>query len=217
MQYLDVLTQLNLLPATYLRPSTPFSYIQSARAAALYRYTSGSDGLVAEVQNFRDADGVWLDAWGKLFGVPRDPNEVDDAYMNRISAVLTAGRGTPVAIEIFVLVSLNVAATVIENLSSCSWELSLATALSTAAFQQLIANLKYVRPAGVPCVQVESSQQGGMFLASVDFLNAPRVTGAYLKTPIQVANATQLVAYTNNAVPLLPTTFLTDPTLNPGL
>lgn len=217
MQFLDVLTQLNTLPSTYLRPGPQFAEMQSAKAAGLFHFTNASDGLVNQVQSFANATGVWLDAWGKLFGVPRDPDEADNAYATRISAVLTSGCGTPIAITVFIKLSLNIDATITEDFTDTAWFLVLNTPLTPQGYQQLISNLKYVRPAGVPCLKFQENAQGGLFAGTVDFLNAPQVTGAYLKTPSQAVSVTSLSAYTNNSVPLLPTTFLTDPTLNPGL
>jgi len=217
MLFSDVLTQLNSLPGTFLRPGPQFAEIQDAKAAGLFHFTNASDGLVNQIQSFTNATGVWLDAWGKLFGVPRDNGEIDSAYVNRVKAILTAGCGTPVAITLFVQLSLNILATVSEDFTDCAWFLVLNTPLSPAAFQQLIVNLKYVRPAGVPCLRLQENSQGGLFAGTVDYFNAPRVTGAYLKTPSQAFSVATISAYTNNSVPLLPTTFLTDPTLNPGL
>ena len=217
MQFADVLAQLNTLPSTFTRTDPTFASIQAAKAAGLFRYTNASDGITAQVQAFSNAYGVWLDAWGKLFVIPRNANERDDLYMHRISAVLIAGRGTPVAIEQFVFDTTGVTATVTEDLVNCAWSLQLGQPLSAQGFQDLVDNLKFVRPAGVPFLKAQSVQRGGLYAGSVDYTNAPRVTGAYLKTPVQTADTAKLSAYTNNSVPLLPTTFLTDPTINPGL
>ena len=217
MKFADVLAQLNTLPSTFTRTDATFASIQAAKAAGLFRYTNASDGVIAQIQTFANAYGVWLDAWGKLFVIPRNANERDDIYMHRISAVLIAGRGTPVSIEQFVFDATGVTATVSENLVNGTWSLALGQPLSQQAFQDLVDNLGYVRPAGVPFLQASATEHGGLYPGSVNYTNAPRVTGAYLKTPVQVADTTKISAYTNNAVPLLPTTFLTDPTINPGL
>lgn len=217
MQFNDVLTQLNTLPTTFTRPGSQFAELQASKAAGLFRYTNASDGLMEQASSFVNASGPWLDAWGRLFGVVRDPDETDAAYQNRITAVLTTGCGTPVAIVLYILVALGIQATVTEDFNDTSWSLSLSTPLSPMAFQQLISNLIYVRPAGVPFVKVQTSEAGGTFLGTINYLGAPRVTGAYLKTPQQTTDTTALAAFTNNSVPLLPSTFLTDPTLNPGL
>lgn len=215
MQFADVLKQLNTLPPTYTRPGNPFAQVQAAKAAALSRYTNASDGITGQVQNFSSASGVWLDAWGKLFGVPRNVAEKDADYRNRITALLVGGHVTPAAIVLYLLLAFGLDATVAEDFAHCSWHLLFNQAVSQTQFNNIIDNLRYVRPAGVPTVASEG-QNGGMYLGSVNYLGAPRVTGAYLKTPVQNLNLS-IPAYTPNSKPLLPTTFMSDPTFNPGL
>lgn len=214
MQFADVLAQLSTLPATFLRPGATFAFIQSAKSAALFRFTNASDGVTAQAASFVGAFGVWLDAWGKLFGILRNLDESDSAYSNRITATLVSGRGTPAAIAMYVQLADGFSATVVEDLVHASWSLDLGQPLNTKQFNQLMENLSYVRPAGVP-VGAQAEQKGGAYMATINYLAAARVTGAYLKTPVQTQSI-NLNAFTNNSVPLLPTTFLSDPTLNPG-
>ena len=216
MDYSAILTQLNLLPQTFLRFGTPFTWLQASKAAALLRYTGAVDALINQL-NFSQAVGVWLDCWGKLFSIPRNSDETDNTYANRITALLTAGRGTPVGIQIYLLIALGITATVTEDFVNTAWQLKLSTPLTQAQLTQMIDNLVYVRPAGVPCLHAIANVQGGTYLGTVNFFGAARVTGAYLKTPVQNASTIGISATTNNSVPLLPTTFLSDPTLNPGL
>lgn len=215
MQFSDVLTQLNTLPDTYLRPGSTFAAIQGAKAAALFRFTNAADGTTAQASSFSNATGVWLDVWGKLFGLFRNEGESDGTYSNRITATMVSGRATPAAIVLYVQLANGYAASVVEDFGNTSWSLHLAQPVSNAQFNQLLQNLIYVRPAGVP-VSAQAETKGGTYMGTINYHAAARVTGAYLKTPLQQQTIT-LSAYTNNAVPLLPTTFLSDPTINPGL
>lgn len=214
MNYQDVLTQLNRLPSTFLRPGDGFAAIQSARAAALFRYANASDGLVEQLQ-FSKAVGVWLDTWGKLFGIPRNQQEADGDYQARISATLVAGRATPIAMVLYLKIALGLNATIAEDFTKTVWQLHFDTPLSLAQFNQLMANLAYVRPAGVPTIS-SSSGSGGLFSGTVNYFRAPRVTGAYLEEGAFGLDFT-ISAYTNNSQSLLPTAYLSDPTINPSL
>lgn len=213
MQFQDVAARLGDLPPTFKRPGPGFQTIASSQTAALFRYTGASDGVIQQL-DFRQAVGPWLDAWGKLFVIPRNTNESDDTYQNRIVMTLLAGRCTPNAILIY-LQSLGINATLVEDFVNAAYHIQFTTALTPAAFNSLAQNLASVRPAGVPFLPFQILQ-GGLYVGTIDFLNAPKVTGAYLDTPLKSFTPTIAVS-TNNSVPLLPTLFLTDPTLNPGL
>jgi hypothetical protein len=59
--------------------------------------------------------------------------------------------------------------------------------------------------------------RGGLYLGTINYLGiAPSVTGAYLFDPVDEITP-DIPATTNNSVPLLPTTYLTDITINPSL
>lgn len=215
MQFSDVIAQLELLPATYLRPGAQFQQLMNAKAAALFRYTNAVDGLNSQVANFLQSYGVWLDCWGKLWGIPRNNGELDNAYLSRIQATLLSGRTTPVSIELFVQLGFGLSVTVQEDFSTCTWSLLFNIPPTTQQFSNIMASLPFVRPAGVPMTP-PTTNAGGAYIGSVNYLGAPRITGAYLETP---QNQTEVMqsAYTPNSIPLLPTTFLSDPTLNPSL
>ena len=214
MTYQEILAQLNTLPATFLRPGSGFAAIQAARAASLFRYASAIDGLIDQLQ-FSKASGVWLDAWGKLFSIPRNAQESDGDYASRISATLVAGRATPVAMLLYLKIALGLTATLTEDFVKATWQLSFSTPLSSAQFNQVMENLAYVRPAGVPSL-ASAGSPGGLFAGTVNYLRAPRTTGAYLEEGGS-GLAFSISAYTNNSKPLLPTTYLSDPTINPSL
>jgi hypothetical protein len=213
MQFQDVAARLGGLPPTFKRPGPGFQALANSQTAALFRYTGASDGVIQQL-DFRQAVGPWLDAWGKLFVIPRNINESDDAYQNRIVMTLLAGRCTPNAILIY-LQTLGIKATLVEDFVNAAYHIQFTTPLTPAGFNALAQNLGAVRPAGVPFLPFQILQ-GGLYVGTIDFLNAPKVTGAYLDTPLKSFTPTIAVS-TNNSVPLLPTLFLTDPTLNPGL
>jgi hypothetical protein len=213
MQFKATKTRLDDLPQTYKRLGAGYQAFDLSQAAALFRYTNASDGLMSQLV-FKQAIGPWLDVWGKLFNIPRNSNESDDSYVNRITSTLLAGRCTPNAIIIF-LQSIGIEATIEEDFVHCAWHLSFTAPLTQDQFQSLAVNLGAVRPAGVPFLPFQVIQ-GGMYIGTVDFLNAPKVTGAYLDSPLNGFTPT-IAQATDNSVPLLPTLWLSDPSLNPGL
>jgi hypothetical protein len=213
MQFADVKARLDDLPRSYTRLGPNYQTFDTAQTAALFRYTNASDGVMNQL-NFTQAVGPWLDAWGKLFGIARNTNEADDTYQNRITYTLLAGRCTPNAILIY-LQTLGITATIEEDFVNCSFALQFTAPLTTAAFTSLAQNMASVRPAGVPFLPFQVLQ-GGLYVGTVDFLNAPKVTGAYLDQPLN-SFTPSISESTDNSVPLLPTLWLSDPTLNPGL
>jgi hypothetical protein len=213
MQFADVKARLDDLPRTYTRLGPNYTAFDLAQTAALFRYTNASDGISNQLI-FKQAVGPWLDVWGKLFGIVRNTNESDDAYQNRITFTLLAGRCTPNAILIY-LQTLGITATLEEDFVNCAFHLQFTAPLTTAGFLALAQNMAAVRPAGVPFLPFQVLQ-GGLYVGTIDFLNAPRVTGAYLDQPLKSFTPT-IAQSTDNSVPLLPTLWLSDPTLNPGL
>lgn len=213
MDFQAVKTRLDDLPMTFTRLGPTYQTFDLSQTASLFRYTGASDGVISQL-DFVKAVGPWLDAWGKLFVIPRNINESDDAYQNRIVMTLLAGRCTPNAIIIY-MQSLGIEANLVEDFVNAAYHIQFTKPLTTEAFTALAQNLAAVRPAGVPFLPFQVLQ-GGLYLGTIDFVDAPKVTGAYLDTPLKSFTPT-ISASTNNAVPLLPTLFLSDPTLNPGL
>lgn len=212
MNFQEVQERLADLPSTYTRPGPNYQRLDLSRAAELFRYTNGADGVIEQL-NFSQAVGPWLDVWGKLFVIPRNTNESDDSYHTRILFTLLAGRVTPNAILLYLLNTIGAAPNLVENFPQCEFRLVFTQPLTTAAFEAVAQNLASVRPAGVPFLPFEVLQ-GGSYLGTVNFTGAAKVTGAYLDAPVKDFTPA-LDASTNNAVPLLPTTFLTDPSINP--
>jgi hypothetical protein len=221
MDWNAVAAQLARVPATYKRSGTTFEWLSNSFTMSLLRYSSAADGISAQLV-FQNAIGTWLDVWGQLLNVRRKDNEADDDYRIRIQFLLgfppaslgaQGGKGTPISMENYITYIEGVGGRVAEAFPAPGYQIYVG-ALTAAAYAQLLNDLKYVRPAGVPFEGFVSS--GGTYLDTVNYLGAPKITGAYLLNPFTPA-APPLSATTNNSAPLLPTTFLTDPTINPSL
>ena len=215
MDWSAVNAVLSSLPATYLRSGSTFTSWQNSVVAGAAKMTNGVDSIAAQV-TFQNATGNWLNVWGRMLGVIRNSNESDTAYSTRISNTMLAWRGTVPGIEAYASQVLGFSATVTENLPSVGWNLILpyGTALSSYQEANLPANLAFVRPAGVPYTIRQVS--GGLFLSTGNFLSGTMFPGSWLK-PVSEISGYTVPSTTNNLVPTLPTTWLTDPTINPSL
>jgi hypothetical protein len=213
MDWQDVLAQLNDLPSTFTRDGNPYDWWVNSFTELLSRYTTAADAYTNQI-NFNQANGLWLNVWGELYGISRHTDETDSDYSTRISQTLQAPHGPPLAIQQFLLLSLGITATVTEDIpSKVGW--NVAIPINTMESQTAIAqDLDFVRPAGVP--YNFNIITGGFYLTTVNYLGRARVTGAYLSSPTDVV-VPNISTNTNNSVPLLPTTFLTSPIINPSL
>ena len=209
MQWADVLARLQSLPTTFRRPPGTYTFLENAETAAVTRYTAADDAQSAQT-TLLGAAGRWVDVFGLLLGIPRLPAEADSAYVTRIVVTTTAGKGPGVAIELFLLLSLGVQATVTDSPTATGYVVNIP---GGTALAPVLAAIAYVRPAGVPFVVNQVA--GGPYMGTVDFLGRGRATGSYLTAPMTTASPTG--SATNSAQATLPTTFLTDPTLNPSL
>jgi hypothetical protein len=213
MQWSDVLARLNDLPSTFLRQGPNFTEFQNSLVNGLHKFTNGTEGAINQAQPTQ-AIGRWLDVVGRARNIPRFNNEADAAYLERITYLLTTPGGPPSAILGLLGILGLVNTTLTENFATCSWSASISSGLGAARLSQITTSLGYVRPAGVPYNLGVST--GGLYLNTLNYLGRPRVTGAYLVSSINAA-ALNMSTNTNNAICLLPTTYLTDPTLNPSL
>lgn len=214
MDWTAVAARLTDLPRGYVRVGPNYQQFQNSLTAGLVVGTTASDSLITQL-DFSQSSGHWLDVWGRLFNLPRNSNETDNAYSMRISLLLQSGKGTAPAIEQYTQKGLGYSNTVSEDFTNVSWSLTLTAPLTTAQYTQLATNLVNVRPAGVPFLPIYVPS-GGLYLDSINYLDAPSVTGAYIVNPITGVSP-NISANTNPAQPTLPTTYLTDPTLNPSL
>ena len=214
MQWIDVLKTLNDLPSTFTRSGPNFAAFQASLTNGLHKFTGSVEGALLQAQPTQ-AVGKWLDVVGKLRNIPRFNDESDSDYLTRITYLLTTAGGPPNALLGVMMTIGQTSATITENFSACSWSINVIGGTpSGATLSQITSSLGYVRPAGVPYAINVSA--GGLFLNTLNYLGRPRVTGAYI-TNASTNLPLNLSANTNNAINLLPTTYLTDPTLNPSL
>jgi hypothetical protein len=215
VNFTEIQNQILDLPNTFLREGAPFTQLVDAITAGLARSGISVDAVLTQT-NFDNAAFGWLDFWGLLFGFPRLPNEPDSRYKNRITYGLTAGAGPPLAIQHWIELVWGLDCLVVENLPQVGYSIILSTPLTIAQVVQIWNSLVYIRPAGVPITGIFIPGPGG-FLDTINFFNAPRVTGAYLGSQQNVWPLPGISSCTNNAQPNIPTLYLTDPTLNPDL
>lgn len=211
MDFQEVEKQLNDLPATFRRQGAPYTQYVDALSAAMTRLTMPADGQIAQGDFTKSVDG-WLDTWGEIVGILRGNNSPNQTYKAQMQYAVTARGGPPLAIVAWVLAIFGLLIEIIENLPQVGYVLVFPATLTTAQIQQIIASIGYVRPAGVP-FSIETSNLG-TFLRTVNFISAPKITGAYLATGTTTIGL-GLGPATNNSPPLIPTEYLTDPTLNP--
>jgi len=202
---------LNDLPRGYLRTGETFSWWQNSLTAGLVNYTYALDGL-QEQYDFNNSSGPWLDTWAQLTANMRLTGESDGILQQRIKILMRQGRSTAAAIYNYVSVGLQYPCEVTENFVGPNyWEIALNQNVTKAVYQQVAQQLDQMRPAGVPFAM--SVISGGLYLDSINYLDAPSVTGAYLTEPHTYVS-TGIAATTNQSKPTLPTVYLSDPTLN---
>ena len=213
MDFLSVLSRLNALPSTFRRNSAPYTQIMDSLAWGVSLFTDTSDSTLSQVQTYANAVDGWLDVWGLLFGVPRNEDESNAVYSERIRATVQAWVGTLPAIEFWVNAYAS-GGVVVENANGLGYAITLPPTMTAAQVREFLFSLNRIRPLGVPfsVTQVGS----GLFLGTDAFLGMGSLAGAYL-TGGTVPVPLPLNATTRNSVPLLPTLLLTDPTLNPSL
>lgn len=212
----DIISRLQNLPRSFRRPGVQYTQLEQSLASGIARYAGGVNGLVSQT-DFTVAQGSWLQLWGNLFGFSRNSGENDEVYRQRIIRNLTMSRATPVAIELFMYYTWGAATTVSENFSAYSWSMIMPPGLATNQYSSVIQSLSYVRPAGIPFSI--SVSQGGLYVGASNYVDMPRQQGAYLLSG-NASLGNVLSPNTNNNVPLLPTSYMTDPLVNgeiPGL
>lgn len=213
MDFNAIQNQLLDVPQTFKRLGDPYTNFIDALTSALFLYTQATDGLFAQT-NFNLSANGWVDVWGSLAGIPRRVNEADLIYRNRIRHMILAFHATPIAIRDWLGIVEQVQGSVTELLPTVGYQITVPPSLQLPQIQQIITDLAYVRPAGVPFVFVQEA--GNTYLNTVNYLGAARVTGAYLAGNVLSLNAL-IPAFTINAVGLLPDLLFTDPLINPNL
>jgi hypothetical protein len=214
MNLTEVISQLNDLPDTFKRPGTIYAQLTQSFATGLTRYTDATDEIGNESTSFSEARYGWLDVWGLLFGITRNSGEADYSYSLRVEQVLMAWVGTLPAIANWAEVIYQTTVTIAENFPAPGYVIQLPGSLTIAQVDAFVASLNRIRPAGVP-FQV-GMQSSGLYLDTINYCGAARVTGAYLTNALTYVPLA-IGPITINAVPLLPSLYLTDPTLNPSM
>ena len=215
MQWADIAYQLGDLPDTYKRSGTTYEWVMNSLTAALDRYTSSSNGIV-NMTTFANAQGKWLDFWGQLLGgIARLNDQTDADYMALITQTILEGKGPPVAILDYVSLIYGIKASITENFPSVGWYLKFGSSFPQSQYNQLALTLGNVRPAGVPFTPFYVLG-GGLYLNTINYLGRDRVTGSYIGQPVTTFSF-QIPNSTNNVTSSLPTVFLSDPTVNPGI
>ena len=205
-----VIATLDDLPDTFKRVGPPYTQIIDSLASALSLYTLGSDATFGQVASFADTVDDWIDIWGLLFGIPRDQNEANAAYKAHIQKVMTAWVGTVPAIQAWMDLFAP-GGTVLESQGG-GYIMSFTGVTSLTQIAAFLRLFNRIRPNGVP-FQVQQAGLG-LYLNTEEFTADGRVVGNYL-TSLSSAIALALGASTPNAVPLLATILIEDPTVNP--
>ena len=212
MDFPTVQAALNDVPPTFKRSNAPFLQVVDSESAALARMTIAADTIVSMVRDISNAQYGWLDFWGLLFGIARNSMEPDATYLARIIFTLRNGAGPPLAIVEWIQTVWGVAATISESFPAVGYSLTFPPAVTLAQIQVIVQGLNRVRPAGVPFALYSSSS--GPYLDTVNFLDCPRISGAYVGGGGAVRAFVTIPTATPNSTTNLPTLFMTDPTLN---
>lgn len=166
MQLYNTLRQLLDVPATFQRPTLVYQQIISALAEALTASADSTSALMGQT-NFANTIAGWIDVWGDLAGILRRSSEADSIFKARLPAMLLANRDSPVAIEEWLQAVEQVQGFVIENLALWGYQVILPVTLPQLQVTQIIKNLAYVRPAGMPFSA--SQRTGGTYLNTVNY------------------------------------------------
>jgi hypothetical protein len=213
MDFLQVVALFNDLPSSFKKTTAPYTQVIDGLATQLAAYTNGSDYTVSQL-TIANARYGWLDVWGLIFGIPRNANESDYNYYNRIIAVLNAIVGTIPGVEFWLTFCFG-SGTVTENVGGLGYSIQLPSSFSESQLEVFVTTFNYIRPIGVPFSYTNVAD--GMFLRTVNFLGgADKMIGAYFGA-VYNYQPLPFSACQPSAVPLLPDLYLTDPTMNPSL
>jgi hypothetical protein len=210
MDFAAIQAMLNDLPSTFKRPDQSYARLMDALTAELLLYGNGTDGLVQQGASFNTAVDNWIDVWGLIAGVPRNQNEGNSLYRARVSETLLAWVGTVPALTMW-LKLFAPGGTITENTSGLGYVITLPASMTLSQINAFVATLNRVRPVGVPFLVQQIAL--GLYLGTINFLGEGRVVGSYLSTSYSNIPL-PFGPLTNNAAPVLPTLYLTDPTLN---
>lgn len=210
MDFSTIQSRLGQLPSTFLRSGNVFGAWQAAQAFQLSEYCSTADSLSNQM-NFSTAWFNFLDIWGELFGIPRQPSEANLAYQNRITYILQSPVGTLYSVKAFSQFYFSTPITVTENANGLGYNIYLPSSLTSSVINQYLIALEKIRPAGVPFSLYTVLEV--LYLNTYLYVGAAYVNGPYLGGGNQqISNA--IPEPINSSQPILPFLLLTDPLLN---
>lgn len=203
--------QLNDLPSTFTRPTPWYTQLIDSISVELSQFTLGEDATFTQVSSYGLAVDGWLDLWGLLWGVPRNNGEANSTYATRVQRTVLAWVGTLPGMQAWV----NFYApggSVTENSNGFGYLLVLPSSMTLVQIMAFLHSFNRIRPAGVPFTLFQSGS--GPFLGTTEHLGQGILVGAYLPSG---ANGTTppIGSGTPNAAPLIPTLYMSDPTINP--
>lgn len=211
MNFLTVLSRLTSLPGTFLRSDSTFESWEDAQTFQLSEFCTTVDALVP-MAVFQTSAWGWVDVWGELFGIPRNPNEANQTYFARIQFTLQFPVGSAYAISTYSTAYWGQPVSVVES-SGVGYSIQLPSGINPAGIPQYIIDLERIRPAGVPFTLNQLSEY--TFLNTGKYLSGTRDAGAYLGGGLQSLGFT-IPEPIINSQPILPTLLVTDPLLNGG-
>ena len=173
MQLFDALQQLLDLPRTFKRDDLTFLQVMASIASALSLLTSANKGDMVET-TYNGASAGWIDVWADLAGVARRVGEGDGVMHARLPNMLLAWRDSAVAIEEWLKVVEHINGTVTENIGSTGYTVTLPATLTRQRLIEIINELAWVRPAGVPFNYIATT--GGTYLTTVDYFSVAIAT-----------------------------------------
>lgn len=172
------LRQITDLPSTYRRNDAVYAQLMAAFSAALTLGTFSNRELLSQTDYQQTGNG-WIDVWGDLPGLSRRFQESDGTYHARIPNMILAPRDSAVAIELWLQSIEGVIGSVVENLPNWGYTVNLPATLTISQIQQIVNDLAYVRPAGMPfTVKITT---GGTYLNTVNYFG-PTADSAVLAT-----------------------------------
>lgn len=161
------LRQITDLPPTFLRNDQTFKQLMAAFSAALTLGAESNKSVLANT-NYQATDNGWIDVWADLAGISRRFQESDNSFKPRLPNMLLAARDSPVAIELWLQLIEGVVGTVTQKLPAWGYTITLPATLTNSQIQQIVNDLAYVRPAGMP-FNIDIST-GGTYLDTVNYL-----------------------------------------------
>ena len=213
MNFDTVAQRIGDLPATFLRSGNVYQSWQMSQAFQLSEFTYGADALIPQL-SFSSAYYGFLDVWGELLGIPRNPNEANSVYQNRITSTLESPVGSVYAIQAYSSMYFGTTVTVTESTSGVGYTINLPGRVSLSLIPQYLINLERIRPAGGPFSLIQSLES--LFLNTFQYISSQYAGGSYLGGS-SLSLASTIPEPITNSQPIIPTILLTDPILSSQL